>query len=144
MNTEQIMELSDSYAKEYYGDSSSTSSKKRKALQSAVKTLVQERDEAQAETLEQARLCGMGSEREAALLATNANLVRDKLSDQAAYLAMRESRDKYQVAADKLAAENKTLRDALQMMVNYVETEDIKPLDMRIARAALGENHEPN
>ena len=85
----------------------------------ALKATTQERDAAQAEVIEQARLCGMGGEREAALLGKVAVLAQERdalrLIERGMELTINElesSRDTYQVAADELAAENKVLRDA--------------------------------
>ena len=85
MNTEQIMHLL--AARDGCSYDASLALEANKALQAAITELVQERDALRAST--------------------------DKFFD--ASTKFRQERDTYKVAADKLAAENKVLRDALAL-----------------------------
>jgi FtsZ-binding cell division protein ZapB len=126
MNTEQIMALADSLSAsaELDGANSVSDSKstllERAALQSAIEALVQERDAFDERLTVQAHRVAHWIE---------------KHDD------IKASRDEYQREADKLAAENKALRDALKDMLDGND-KSFREL-CRQARAALqGANHE--
>jgi hypothetical protein len=130
MNTEQIMALADARAQavveasKLYAisilssrtqDAWDKADEARNSLQAAVEELMQERDAL--------RLVERGMEM--------------TIND------LKESRDTYQVAADKLAMENKVLRDALEKIATCVPASGNEAYCKAAAHAALqGTNHE--
>ena len=119
MKTEQIMALARDYASDS-GDSyyRTATDARYKSLQDAVEQLVQEREEYKI--------------RMQRLMTTQ--------------LATSKERDTYQVEADKLAWENKTLRDALTRLRHWAEADNAHYTGdhpVALARAALqGANHD--
>ena len=43
----------------------------------------------------------------------------------------------YQIEIRKLRSENEALREALEMLLRYIETGDMRKVDLRVARSAL-------
>jgi len=118
MNTEQIMALAEKWRRTRVCEWAVSDS--YKALQAAIEALVQERDAFDERLTVQAHRVAHWIE---------------KHDD------IKASRDEYQREADKLAAENKALRDALKDMLDGND-KSFREL-CRQARAALqGANHE--